>query len=315
MGQVSLAKHDLPAIPLAQWEDTRLYWQLMSQILGKIKLALNPKVNHWWHIPLYITPRGTTTGTIPYKDTNFDIQLDLTDHRLILRTGTGQTLGFELEGRPIADFYTHLFDMLRSVGIEVEIDARPYKCKSTEPFPTDRIHATYDPDAAHRAWKVLRMIEPVFQEFRGHFIGKCSPVHQFWHSFDLACTRFSGRRAPDAGLTDPVAKEAYSHECISAGFWFGDDTLPLPAFYCYTWPAPRNLDIQHLEPHRAFWREIHGSPQATLLYDDLRKMHDPHTGLRHFLQSSYESGAILAGWNRSELERYDSHASAHSPSP
>ena len=281
-----------------EWEDTRLYWQLMSQILGKIRLELHPKINHWWHVPLYITPRGTTTSTIPYGDSNFDIELDLTQHRLVLRTGGGQILGFALDGRPIADFYSHLFDMLSSVGIDVEILAKPYHCKSSEPFATDRIHSTYDPEAVHRGWTILKRVEPVFKEFRGRFIGKCSPVHQFWHSFDLACTRFSGRRAPDMGITDPVSREAYSHECISAGFWFGDDDLPQPAFYSYTWPAPEGLDRQPLRPGKAFWREVHGSPQATLLYDDLRKMDNPHAALLDFLQSSYEAGADLAGWNR-----------------
>lgn len=301
--QVMLTRQDLPPMPLSEWEDSRLYWQLMSQILGKIKLALNPPVNHWWHVPMYITPRGTTTGAVPYGDSNFDIELDLTDHRLVLRSGDGKVSGFELDGRPIAEFYSHLFNLLFSVGIEVKILAKPYSCKSDIPFPADRVHSTYDKDAVHRAWSILRMVEPVFKEFRSRFIGKCSPVHQFWHSFDLACTRFSGRRAPDADLTDPVAREAYSHECISAGFWFGDDSLPMPAFYCYTWPAPKNLDFQHLEPNKAFWRDVHGSPQATLLYDDLRKMHDPHLALLHFLESSYEAGAILGGWDRAELER------------
>lgn len=299
-----LTKQALPAIPLDRWEDSRLYWQLMSQILGKIKLAMNPKVNHWWHIPMYVTPRGTTTATVPCGDSNFDIELDLTAHRLVLRTGRGEMLGFTLDGRPIAEFYAHLFDMLDSVGIHVDILAKPYLCKSTEPFVTDRIHSTYDQEAVHRAWSVLKMVEPVFREFRSRFIGKCSPVHQFWHSFDLACTRFSGRRAPDAGITDPVADEAYSHECISAGFWFGDDDLPEAAFYSYTWPAPDGLDQQRLKPSSAFWRQAHGSPQATLLYNDLRNMDDPHAALLDFLQSSYEAGADLAHWNRSELEEF-----------
>ncbi len=303
MTQQVLTQHDLPPMPLDQWEDSLLYWQLMSQILGKIRLKLHPWINHWWHVPLYITPRGTTTGAIPYGDSNFDIELDLTDHRLVLRTGDGKVMGFALDGRPIAEFYNHLFDMLRSVGIDIEILARPYKCKSTEPFAADRVHSTYDPEAIHRAWSVLKVIEPVFKEFRSRFIGKCSPVHQFWHSFDLACTRFSGRRAPNEGIADPVGKEAYSHECISAGFWFGDESLPMPAFYCYTWPAPKNLDLQQLDPPKAFWRDVHGSPQATLLYDDLRKMEDPRGALLAFLESSYESGAMLANWDRAELER------------
>ena len=151
MTQQVLTQHDLPPMPLDQWEDSLLYWQLMSQILGKIRLKLHPWINHWWHVPLYITPRGTTTGAIPYGDSNFDIELDLTDHRLVLRTGDGKVMGFALDGRPIAEFYNHLFDMLRSVGIDIEILARPYKCKSTEPFAADRVHSTYDPEAIHRA--------------------------------------------------------------------------------------------------------------------------------------------------------------------
>ncbi len=195
--QLLFTHQSLPPMPLAEWEDTRLYWQLMSQILGKIRLELHPKINHWWHVPLYITPRGTTTSTIPYADSDFDIELDLTDHKLVLRTGAGQVLGLALDGRPIADFYAHLFSMLSSVGIEVEILAKPYHCKSSEPFAEDRVHSSYDPDAAHRGWTILKRIEPVFKEFRGRFIGKCSPVHQFWHSFDLACTRVL--RTPSAG--------------------------------------------------------------------------------------------------------------------
>ena len=253
--------------------------------------------------PWNITPRGTTTSTIPCQDSNFDIELDLTAHQLVLRTGNGQAIGFRLDGRPIADFYSHLFEMLESVGVDVRILAEPYRCSSTEPFATDRMHRTYDQEAAHRGWTILMRIEPVFKEFRSLFVGKCSPVHQFWHSFDLACTRFSGRRAPEAGITDPVSREAYSHECISGGFWFGDDSLPQPAFYSYTWPAPDGLDRQVLRPSKAFWRDVHGAPQATLLYDDLRIMDDPHAALLDFLQSSYDAGANLAGWNRAELER------------
>lgn len=301
--QALIDQETLPPMPLDTWEDSRLYWQLMSQIMGKIRLELHPWMNHWWHVALYVTPRGTTTATIPYGDSNFDIELDLTDHKLLLRGGDGQILRLPLDGRPIADFYTHVFDMLESIGINVEILAKPYLCKSNIPFAEDRTHATYDPLLVHRAWSILRMVEPVFKEFRSRFIGKCSPVHQFWHSFDLACTRFSGRRASNEALTSIVDKEAYSHECISAGFWYGDDSLPEPAFYSYTWPAPQGLNEQPLRPSKAFWRDVHGSPQATLLYNDLRRMDNPHEALLDFMQSSYEAGANLAGWNRDELER------------
>ena len=196
-----------------------------------------------------------------------------------------------------------MFGALKSFGIEPRILAKPYRMKSTVPFADDNIHTIYDPDAVHKGWTVLKRIEPVFKEFRSRFIGKCCPVHQYWHSFDLAVTRFSGRRAPDVGITDPVSREAYSHEVISAGFWFGDDILPQPAFYCYTWPAPEGLAQQPLKPEKAFWRDYNGSPQAILLYEDLRTMDDPRTALLDFLQSSYEAGANLAGWNRAELER------------
>lgn len=301
--QELLTQETLPPMPLDVWADSCLYWQLMSQILGKIRLELHPWMNHWWHVALYVTPRGTTTGTIPYADSDFDIELDLTDHKFVLRGGDGQILRLPIDGRPIADFYTHVFNMLESIGVNVEILAKPYKCKSTVPFAEDRIHASYDPMLVHRAWTILRTVEPVFKQFRSRFIGKCSPVHQFWHSFDLACTRFSGRRAPDTAMMGVVDKEAYSHECISAGFWFGDDSLPEPAFYSYTWPAPQGLADQPLKPAKAFWREVHGSPQATLLYNDLRNMDDPQAALLDFMQSSYEAGANLAGWNRTELER------------
>lgn len=298
-----LTQETLPPMPLGEWEDSRLCWQLMTQILGKIRLTQHPWMNHWWHVTLYVTPRGTTTGEIPYGDSNFDLELDLTEHKLILRGGDGQMLRMPLDGRPIAEFYAHVIDMMDSIGISVPILAKPYLCKSDIPFAEDRTHTTYDPLLVHRAWSILRTVEAVFKEFRGRFIGKCSPVHQFWHSFDLACTRFNGRKAPDAGLTDPVASEAYSRECISAGFWFGDDSLPEPAFYSYTWPAPDGLTDRSLRPGKAFWREVHGSPQATLLYEDLRKMDNPRAALLDFLQSSYEAGADLAEWDRESLER------------
>jgi hypothetical protein len=185
----------------------------------------------------------------------------------------------------------------------VKIVRKPYECKSKIPFADDRQHAAWDAEAVEKAWRILTEIEPVFKEFRGRFVGKCSPVHMFWHSFDLAVTRFSGRPAPAMPDADPVTREAYSHEVNSAGFWFGDDNLPEAAFYCYSFPAPTGLDQQPLRPAKAFWQEVRGAPMALLLYRDWRQMPDPRTALLDFLQSSYEAGANSAAWDRSALER------------
>lgn len=292
---------DPPRLSLAEWEDTRLYLQLVCQIVGKTRLALHPPLNHWWHVTLYPSARGLSTAGIPVLGKELEILVDLVAHRIVISLAS-ETAEIPLGG-PICDIYTAYLGALRGLGIKVEIDGKPYKCKSKIPFALDREHSNYDPAAAGRASQVLSIIARPFTEFRGRFIGKCSPVHMFWHSFDLACTRFSGRRAPPMPQADPVTREAYSHEVISAGFWFGDDNLPEAAFYCYAAPAPDGLDEEPLRPAVASWQKQRGSPMAILRYEDVRTSDHPERTIIDFLQSSYDAGAKRAGWNRDDLER------------
>ena len=294
---------DLPPMPLAEWEDTRLRLQLMCQIAGKVRLKLHPFMNHWWHVPLYVSPRGLTTGSIPYQEGLMDLELDLLEHHLTIRSDEGDKLEIPITKLPICDFYCEVMDALNDLGAEVKIVATPYKCKSDIPFAQDSKHTTYDPSAVTRAWRVLGQIEPIFKEFRSRFVGKCSPVHMFWHSFDLAVTRFSGRPAPFHSDWDKVTQEAYSHEVNSAGFWFGDDNMREPMFYCYTSPSPEGLTDAPLKPKEAFWGTSNGSPMALYRYEDWRKAADPEQALLDFLQSSYEAGADKAKWDRRALER------------
>ena len=289
-------------MPLQEWEPTRLHLQLLCQILGKIRLRYHPKINHWWHATLYLSPRGLTTDEIPYGEKSFDIELDLLSHAIHIRTSSGERASISLQSKPICDVYKETMSALSDLGINVHILAKPYDCKSNIPFAEDDQHNAYDPDRAVNAWGILLHADAIFKEFRGRFVGKCSPVHMFWHSFDLAVTRFSGRKAPPLPEANAVTQEAYSQEVNSAGFWFGDDRLPEPAFYCYTAPAPQDLNKQPLAPNSASWQEVWGSPMAILRYEDFRKADDPRTALLNFLQSSYEAGANAASWDRINLE-------------
>jgi hypothetical protein len=291
----------LPALPLADWEPSRLYLQLVSQIVGKTRLKLHPPINHWWHVSLYLSARGLTTAGIPYREEQLDIEIDLIDHKVVVRLGD-QTGEVALYGQPICDFYADYRSVLKDLDVDVHLLAKPYRCKSTVPFPDDSEHCAYDTEAVHRAWQVLAQVDKVMKEFRSRFIGKCSPVHQFWHSFDLACTRFSGRAAPPIEA-DRVTQEAYSHEVISTGFWFGDDNTPEASFYAYSAPAPKGLADQPLSPAQARWVTLNGAPMALLAYEDVRKSADPEAMVLEFQQSAYEAGARLAGWDRAALER------------
>ncbi len=291
----------LGPLPLAEWEASRLYLQLVCQIVGKTRMTLHPRLNHWWHVTLYVSPRGLTTGPIPAATGHVQIEVDLHAGAVVITNDRGRRSEVELSARPLADFYADYTLGLDDVGAACSISTEPYDCKSTVPYPEDREHATFDAEAVTRAWRALAEIDAVLWGFRGRFLGKCSPVHVFWHSFDLACTRFSGRAAP-APPQEAVAREAYSHELISAGFWFGDDNLPEPAFYCYAWPSPEGLDRRSL-PEPAFWVEAGGVPQARMLYETWRVLDDPEAALRDFLESSYAAAAELAGWDRAGLER------------
>lgn len=292
-----------PPLPLDEWEETKNTLHRFAQIVGKIRLRSAPFQNHWWHVPLYVSTTGLRTGPMPHGNDTFEIELDFVDHFLIVSSSIGEAQEFALEdGLTVADFYRQTFECLQDLGIAVDIYGKPFDLAITEPFATDTIHAFYDPEYVHRYWKILTQVDGVLKEFAGRFSGKSSPVHLYWHSFDLAVTRFSGRRAPDRAEADPVTREAYSHEVVSFGFWAGDANLRAPAFYSYTAPEPAGLSEQSLQPDTAFWKVTNGSSMALLMYDDMRQMENPRKALLQFLESSYQAGAKLAGWDVDALK-------------
>src|SRR5436305_10085692 len=290
-----------PALPLSSWQPTRDTLHMWTQVVGKVRLALTPLVNHWWNVPLYVSARGLTTSSIPYGLRSFELEFDFIDHRLVLRVCNGSLASIPLSARSVADFYQELMATLHSSGIEVSIWRMPVDIAGPIPFDQDHTHASYDPLAVERFWRILMSVDAVFQQFRSRFIGKSSPVHFFWGSFDLAVTRFSGRRAPERPGADRITREGYSHEVISCGFWPGDDRFPAPAFYSYTSPEPPGLKEASIRPGQAFY-----SPEMSLFilrYDDVRNSGEPEKTLMDFLQSTYEAGANLAHWDREALER------------
>ena len=290
-----------PSLPYEAWKDTYDTLHMWTQIAGKIRLALSPMVNHWWQVTLYVTPRGLTTSSIPYETRTFEILFDFIDHNLIVHTSDDSTKYVSMYSRSVADFYRELMSVLRSLSIEVNINPMPQEVPNPIAFDCDTVHTSYDKEYANRVWRILVETDSVFKEFRGHFTGKCSPVHFFWGSFDLAVTRFSGRPAPVRPGADRVTREAYSHECSSAGFWPGSGSLPAPAYYAYTVPEPSNLSKAQIRPDGASYNTQLG--EFILLYDDVRSAPDPRAMLLDFLQSTYVAGADLAGWDRHSLER------------
>jgi len=288
-----------PALPLAEWKDTCETLHMWTQIVGKIRMALTPPVNHWWHSTLYVSACGLTTSAIPYASGLFEIQFDFVRHRLLIRTSTGATKEMALAPRSVADFYRELLLLLAQMGITVRIWTMPQEVPNPIPFEQDEQHASYDPAYANRFWKILVASDAVFKEFRGRFVGKCSPVHFFWGSFDLAVTRFSGRPAPPRAGADPVAAEAYSHECCSLGFWPGSGDMKGPAYYSYTAPAPEGLAQAKISPggYSSQFSEF------ILDYDEVRNSSSPRESLLSFAQASYEAGANLGQWDRKSLER------------
>jgi hypothetical protein len=287
----------LPSLPLEEWEATKDTLHLWAQIVGKTRLALMPMRNHWWNVTLYPSARGLTTRRMPLEAHNLEIEMDLVDHRLWART-TESEAGFELrEGLSVADFHRHLTDTLNVLDVRVDIRAEPFGVPSTTPFPTDRDHASYDADAVTRFLRVLQWSADVLEEFAGWYCGKTSPVHLFWHGFDLAVTRFSGKRAAARPGVDAVTAEAYTHEVVSFGFWAGDRTSPFPAYYSYTAPEPPELREQPLRPQTAEWVTQANGSLAIFRYEDARSSPDPKAALLEFLQSAFEAGASLAGWD------------------
>lgn len=286
----------LPALPLEDWEDTKTTLHLYLQVLGKIRMALMPVRNHWWHVPLYVSARGITTELVPYGDGGFDIELDFHDWVVRGATVTGAMAEFELEGQSVAEYHGQILRLLEDLGIEVEIRSRPYDMPFDTPFAEDETHAAFDRTHVQRFWRILAWSYGVFSQFAGRFTGKTTPVHLFWHSLDLALTRFSGRRAPPMEDADAVTAEAYSHELISVGFWAGDDRLREPAYYAYAWPDPEGIRSAALEPEGAYWVEQGTGSLAVLPYDVVRVSADPRGALLSFLERSYRIGAELGGW-------------------
>ena len=258
-----------------------------------------PYKNHWWHVPLYVNQRGLGTAPIPYKDKIIDVNFDFCAHKLIINTSHSEVETIALkDGLCVSDFYKQVMDALARLNVTVKILAKPYEIEPKTPFAIDTEHCTYHQEYVRDFWQILCFVDSVFKEFSGRFIGKCSPVHLFWHSFDLAVTRFSGKKAPIWEGAGRVDAEAYSHEVISAGFWAGDDTTREAAFYSYTYPSPSGLDAVPLLPAgKAKWIDQRGSPLALYTYDDLRTEKDPKTALLQFLQSSFMAGANLSGWD------------------
>ncbi len=298
----SRADQDLwPELPLAAWEDTYHTLHMWTQIVGKVRLALSPRTNHWWEVPLYVNSVGLTTSPIPYSGGAFEIQFDFIQHKLVIQTSHATSRTIALAPRSVADFYREFMATLAELGIEVKIWTMPCEVADPIAFDQDTQHASYDAEYVLRFWQILVSCDAVFKQFRAAFIGKASPVHFFWGSFDLAVTRFSGRRAPEREGADPITREAYSHEVISAGFWPGGGDVRGAAFYCYAAPEPEGFSKHPVRPPEAFYHPQ--MKEFLLMYDDVRKADSPQGRLLEFLQSTYDAGADLGKWNRKELEK------------
>lgn len=315
-----------PALPLDAWKDTCETLQLWTQIVGKIRLVQTAWMNHSWHVPLYVTARGLTTSPIAHVAARsnesktgaaigssvriFEIELDFIAHRLIVQSSDGAERTLPLRAQAVADFYAELFQTLEAMQLPVTISGTPNEIENAIPFAQDRQHASYDPEYANRFWRVLAQADRILRTFRAEFVGKASPVHFFWGSFDLAVTRFSGRRAPlhpggVPNLPDWVAQEAYSHEVSSAGFWPGGGPHPFPLFYSYAYPEPPDFNSASVRPREAFYSTA--LREFVLPYDAVRESASPDQTLLEFLTSTYDAAADLAKWDRKQLERDSSN--------
>ena len=302
---ICMATDVWPALPLQDWKDTYATLHMWTQIVGKIRLAQTPLLNHWWNVTLYVTSRGLTTSAMPYDDRIFEIDFDFMDHNLLIRSSDGGSKAVRLYPRSVADFYRETLAALQSLRIPVTIWTTPVEVEDRTPFEQDQKHAAYDPEYAQRVWRILLQTSRVLTEFRSRFIGKVSPVHFFWGAFDLALTRFSGRRAPAhpgaPNLARFVAVEAYSHEVSSCGFWPGGGPVDMPVFYAYAYPEPEGFKEYAIQPAEAFY---HTQMREFLLpYDVVRTAKSPDQVLLAFVQSAYEAAANLAKWDRGQLER------------
>jgi len=299
-----------PPLPLDEWADTYATLHMMTQVVGKVRLACAPMVNHWWQVALYVTPRGLTTSAVPHGTRLFRIDFDFLDHALKVEVSDGSRRTIELRSRPIAEFYRDVMDGLVALGVPVRIWPRPVEIEDPIPFDQDVTHTTYVPEHAHRCWQVLGQAARVMADFRSGFTGKCSPVHFFWGGFDLAVTRFSGRGAPEhpggiPNLADRVTREAYSRECSSCGFWPGSGAVKEPAFYAYAYPEPEGYRDAAVRPDAAYYSDE--MREYILPYEAVRSSRDPDRMILEFFQSTYDACADLAHWNRADLERGEPH--------
>ena len=291
-----------PPLPLQEWAETKETLHRWTQIAGKIRLALTPLINHWWNVPLYITARGLTTSDIPYGPRWFDMEFDFLAHALRIRTSDGDVREIALEPKSVAAMYGEIFAVLKSLGIECSIWPMPVEIPGeTTPLDRDEAHRHYDRAYAERFWRILSRSEVVLTEFRSRFIGKCSPVHFFWGSFDLAVSRFSGRRAPVREDADSITREGYSHEVSSVGFWPGDARLPQAAFYSYAAPEPEGFRTASVSPSATYYHEAMNG--FYLHYNDMRRAADPESALLDFCETTYRAAADFGHWDRKTLER------------
>lgn len=290
-----------PSLPYAEWRDTFHTLHMWAQIVGKVRLARSAHMNHWWEVPFYVSARGLTTSAIPYSGGIFEVEFDFVEHVLRIETSRSETEVLDLEPRSVANFYHDFMASLQSLGIEATIWPMPVEAANPIRFDQDTIHASYDPSYAERFWHILVSIEPIFQAFRGRFLGKNSPTHFFWGSFDLAVTRFSGRRAPERPGADKITRDAYSHEVSSVGWWPGGADLASPAFYSYAAPEPPGFRDYSVKPAQARYDDR--LKEFLLCYDEVRTAADPRAAILDFCQSTYEAAANLGNWDRASLER------------
>ncbi len=295
---------NLPRLMVDDWEDSKNTLHLFMQIVGKIRLKLFPKQNHWWHVPLYVSCQGITTRSIPCEDKLFDITFDFNTHQLVISCSTGESRSFPLEGQSVSSFYSALMTKLNDLGIQVTIKAEPYDVPFSHiPFAEDTRHASYDPDAISRYWQILMFVNTVFEQFHGEFIGKSTPVHLFWHHADLALTRFNGKPAPELSGGTKADKEAYSHEVISFGFWMGDAVVREPAFYAYLYPEPDNLAETPLTIPGASWNTDFGYAMLYCPFEQVRLAVDPAGALLNYLHQGYDLLASAGDWQVEQLRR------------
>ena len=290
-----------PSLAWSEWAETADTLHMWTQIVGKTRLALTPLENHWWNVPLYVTARGLGTSAMPYGDEVLDIEFDFVAHRLRFRLSTGQDLSMPLRAQTVADFYKEYLECLESLGVQVKIDPMPCELASPIRFDLDTEHKSYDAEYVQRFWRILVRAEKIFRQWGTGFLGKVSPVHFFWGSFDMAVTRFSGRAAPPREGADSIQREAYSHEVISAGFWPGNGGYGAAAFYCYAAPVPEGLAEAKVRPAAAAWDKALG--EFIFKYDAVRAEASPEKALMEFLDSSYGAAADAAKWDRAALER------------